>query len=133
MKRITTHNAAGEPIFDCGTCQAEGNLCHLYPCRTRAMRCLAAYEDTGLTPEEVIALKKEFEKVKKIRDDYATSARAIHLYLKEFCDETLPYPEMIADAVRRLSKKIEKTKENSDVPQASYQQDTDRYSKAFNC
>lgn len=34
-------------------------------------------------------------------EDYPEAARAIALQLKEFCDETLPYPEMIADAARK--------------------------------
>ena len=171
MKRITTHSEKGEPVFDCKSCEAEGNLCHIYPCRTRAMRALAAYEDTGLTPEEIIAqqsslqshnaaiehvrkrhanalgveksiledvlklfekdndtstealeekeeiekLKEKLEKANAIIDAYAVAARAIHLHLKNFCDESLPYPDMIADAARKASQILEDLRKDLDT------------------
>lgn len=40
-------------------------------------------------------------------ETYDESARVIHLWLKEFCDESLPFPEMIADAARKAAKHIE--------------------------
>lgn len=39
-------------------------------------------------------------------ETYEEAARVISLYLKEFCDESLTYPEMIAEASRRANKKI---------------------------
>ncbi|MDY7038752.1 MAG: hypothetical protein SV375_21685 [Thermodesulfobacteriota bacterium] len=40
-------------------------------------------------------------------DTYPEAARAIALWLDEFCDKSLRYPEMIADAARRAAKEIE--------------------------
>ena len=37
----------------------------------------------------------------QIIDAYAAAARVIHLYLAEFCDETLTMDQMIANASRR--------------------------------
>lgn len=34
--------------------------------------------------------------------DYPAAARAIALWLKKYCNEELPYPEMIADAARKV-------------------------------
>mgnify|MGYP001861098908 FL=1 len=42
-------------------------------------------------------------------------ARAIALHLKPFCDESLPYDEMIADAARKASDELEKVKEKYDA------------------
>lgn len=41
-------------------------------------------------------------------ESYAAAARVIALYLKRFCDEKLPYPEMIADASRKAAAEIER-------------------------
>lgn len=38
---------------------------------------------------------------------YEEAAAVIALWLSEFCDLTLPYPAMIADASRRAAKEIE--------------------------
>jgi len=40
-------------------------------------------------------------------DTYPEAARAIALWLDEFCDKSLRYPEMIADAARRAAREIE--------------------------
>lgn len=47
------------------------------------------------------SLQAELARVTKIRNDYATAARAIALWLDDFCDRTLPYSKMIAEAARR--------------------------------
>lgn len=39
--------------------------------------------------------------------DYPEAAIVIHLWLKDFCDESLPFPDMIAEAARKASKRIE--------------------------
>jgi hypothetical protein len=44
---------------------------------------------------------------KKRIDTYTQAARCIALWLDEFCDKSLRYPEMIADAARRAAKEIE--------------------------
>ena len=52
-------------------------------------------------------LQAENEKLRETVDKYATAARAIALHLKPFCDESLPYDEMIADAARKASDELE--------------------------
>ena len=54
--------------------------------------------------------KTEIEKLQNQVDVYATAARTIALYLNDFCDKTLPYHEMIADASRKASAEIERLK-----------------------
>ena len=43
-------------------------------------------------------------------ETYPEAARVIHLWLEDFCDESLAYPAMIAEAARRASKEIERLK-----------------------
>lgn len=43
---------------------------------------------------------------KGLLDAYAASARSIKLNLKEFCEEEVPYPKMIADAARMASDRL---------------------------
>ena len=52
-------------------------------------------------------LQAENEKLRETVDKYATAARVIALHLKPFCDESLPYDEMIADATRKSSDELE--------------------------
>ena len=52
-------------------------------------------------------LEAENEKLRETVDKYATAARVIALHLKPFCDESLPYDEMIADAARKASDELE--------------------------
>jgi len=40
-------------------------------------------------------------------DTYPEAARVIALWLDEFCDKSLRYPEMIAEAARKAAKEIE--------------------------
>jgi hypothetical protein len=42
--------------------------------------------------------------------DYPAAARVIGLYLSDFCDGSLPYPQMIADAARWAADYIDKLK-----------------------
>lgn len=42
-----------------------------------------------------------------LKDDYAAAARSIALNLAEFCDDSLAYPEMIAEASRRARTELE--------------------------
>lgn len=65
-------------------------------------------------------IEKKLEQVTKIRDDYAVAARTISLYLKEFCDESLPYPELIADASRKASAELEKVKKEQEKPPVTF-------------
>ena len=55
-------------------------------------------------------LQAENEKLRETVDKYATAARVIALHLKPFCNESLPYDEMIADAARKASDELEQVK-----------------------
>ena len=60
-------------------------------------------------------LQAENEKLRETVDKYATAARVIALHLKPFCDESLPYDEMIADAARKASDELEQVKRENDA------------------
>lgn len=60
-------------------------------------------------------LQAENEKLRETVDKYATAARVIALHLKPFCDESLPYDEMIADAARKASDELERVKAERDA------------------
>lgn len=46
--------------------------------------------------------------------EYDEAARVIHLYLNEFCDESLPFPAMVADAARKADKEIKAIKDENE-------------------
>ena len=72
----------------------------------------------GLYDEAATALstlQAENEKLRETVDKYATAARVIALHLKPFCDESLPYDEMIADAARKASDELEQVKQERDA------------------
>jgi uncharacterized small protein (DUF1192 family) len=88
----------------------------------KAVDRLFAYESTNKTPEEVVALQAEIssltaelKKSQQIVDKYASSARVIALYLKDFCNDTLPYDEMISDAARKAEAELEQVKADRDA------------------
>ena len=64
-------------------------------------------------------LQAENEKLRETVDKYATAARVIALHLKPFCDESLPYDEMIADAARKASDELEQVKNERDSARAT--------------
>jgi predicted nuclease with TOPRIM domain len=155
MDRLTARNQAGLAYL-VNVKPNEQAVDSEYPntlrCILESFKRLAAYEDTGLTPEEINALKSgcdtmikenadllaenakllsennandraiielndenanlraELERSKEIVQKYATSARAIALWLNEFCNDKLPYDEMIAEAARKASAEIEQVR-----------------------
>ena len=60
-------------------------------------------------------LQAENEKLRETVDKYAVAARVIALHLKPFCDKSLTYDEMIADASRKASAELEQTKAERDA------------------
>lgn len=44
----------------------------------------------------------------EIKLDYPAAARSISVWLEKYCDESLEYPNMVAEAARRASKEIER-------------------------
>ena len=67
-KRMTKRDTDGQAIMDCQKCKADWTGKHGKPmadctalyCRNRLLERLVEYEDTGLTPEEVSALVKDW-------------------------------------------------------------------------
>lgn len=54
MNRLTKRDAGGNPTMNCDVCDEKGRgHCGLLPCRNQLIKHLAAYEDTGLEPEEI--------------------------------------------------------------------------------
>ena len=68
MERLTKRDADGQAMMDCQKCKADWTGKHGKPlvdctalyCRNRLLDRLAEYEDTGLEPEEVSALVKDW-------------------------------------------------------------------------
>lgn len=69
MERLTKRDTDGQTMMDCEKCKADWTGKHGKPmvdctalyCRNRLKDRLAAYEDTGLTPEEVLPKDKADE------------------------------------------------------------------------
>ena len=69
MERLTKRDTDGQAMMDCQKCEADWTGKHGKPmvdctalyCRNRLKDRLAAYEDTGLTPEEVLPKDKADE------------------------------------------------------------------------
>ena len=69
MERLTKRDTDGQAMMDCEKCKADWTGKHGKPmvdctalyCRNRLKDRLAAYEDTGLTPEEVLPKDKADE------------------------------------------------------------------------
>ena len=69
MERLTKRDTDGQAMMDCQKCEADWTGKHGKPmvdctalyCRNRLKDRLAAYEDTGLEPEEVERSKLEIE------------------------------------------------------------------------
>lgn len=84
------------------------------------------YNIMGVAATALSTVQAENEKLREIVDKYATAARVIALHLKPFCDESLPYDEMIADAARKASDKLEQVKrENSHLKEILYGMEKD--------
>ena len=78
--------------------------------------CLNDYSRmAGEAATALSTLQAENEKLRETVDKYATAARVIALHLKPFCDESLPYDEMIADAARKASDELEQVKRERDA------------------
>ena len=66
MERLTKRDTDGQAMMDCEKCKADWTGKHGKPmvdctalyCRNRLKDCLAAYEDRGLRPEEVLPKDK---------------------------------------------------------------------------
>jgi hypothetical protein len=91
---------------DCPVCSSDTPCPDLMPHAADLLESLSA---------ELTEYEKSYADVIEIRDRYATAARAIHLWLKDFCNEKLPYPEMIEDAARKVAQALDESQEELDV------------------
>ena len=57
MERLTKRLESGTVVMDCDACKAKNAICTMKSCRNRLKDRLAAYEDTGLEPDAVNAIK----------------------------------------------------------------------------
>jgi len=57
MERLTKRLEDGLAVMDCSSCELQEKYCTALGCRNRLKDRLAVYEDTGLAPEEVEAIK----------------------------------------------------------------------------
>ena len=71
----------------------------------------ALRDNTSILHEEARIYYDRAMAAEKRLELYATAARVIALHLERFCDESLPYDEMIADAARKAGEKLQKAKE----------------------
>lgn len=55
MERLTKYLTDDCAVLDCTACPYHNNGCHTMNCRNRLIEKLAAYEDTGLEPEDIIS------------------------------------------------------------------------------
>lgn len=108
---------------DNGNCTAVGGFCTAVPAaycplipelraENAQLRAELEYEKEHANAyyEECGQWEAENEKLRETVDKYAKAARVIALHLKPFCDESLPYDEMIADAARKASDELEQVK-----------------------
>jgi hypothetical protein len=78
------------------------------------LRCAARTAKWSLLDDAaglIESLQAQFAEVTQTRDDYATAASAISLWLKEFCDNSLTYDQMIADAARKAANALSESRE----------------------
>ena len=61
MERLTQRLEDGQVLVNCEHCEYHNKLCHVLFCRNRLKARLAAYEDTGLEPEEIITLRHAYD------------------------------------------------------------------------
>lgn len=54
--RLTKRLSDGQAALECKACALKSNGCTLYSCRQQLKNRLAAYEDTGLEPGEIMTL-----------------------------------------------------------------------------
>lgn len=102
MERLTRIDGIGQneiiKCFGCGLETAGAELEHCGYCEhwQTILDRLAAYEDTGLTPEEVSALREQLTRITAERDQMAG-------WVECLCDVDVPEdPEMVKGALMAL-------------------------------
>lgn len=71
--------------------------------------CFALTEEIRKREEaeaKLASAQEEIARQSALVEKYAAAARVIGLHLREFCDDSLPYDEMIADASRKVAEEL---------------------------
>ena len=104
MERLTKRDTDGQAIMDCEKCKADWTGKHGKPmvdctalyCRNRLKNRLAAYEDTGLTPEDC-ARATEIDDI--LLDEYYPSGRMRELIKADKDGRVVVLPCKVGDTV----------------------------------
>lgn len=104
MERLTQRDTDGQAIMDCEKCKADWTGKHGKPmvdctalyCRNRLKNRLAAYEDTGLTPEDC-ARATEIDDI--LLDEYYPSGRMRELIKADKAGRLVVLPCKVGDTV----------------------------------
>ena len=104
MERLTKRDTDGQAIMDCEKCKADWTGKHGKPmvdctalyCRNRLKNRLAAYEDTGLTPEDC-ARATEIDDI--LLDEYYPSGRMRELIKADKAGRLVVLPCKVGDTV----------------------------------
>lgn len=104
MERLTKRDTDGQAMMDCEKCKADWTGKHGKPmadctalyCRNRLKNRLAAYEDTGLTPEDC-ARATEIDDI--LLDEYYPSGRMRELIKADKDGRVVVLPCKVGDTV----------------------------------
>ena len=111
MERLTKRLDNGEAVLDCDNCGLKKYRdCTLYGCRTRIMKCLAAYEDTGLTPETCAEYKKFEDEVVASGKTFGRLVELLHADKDGRC---VVLPCKVGDTVWRIKRTFEEYPDKS--------------------
>lgn len=112
MERLTKRDTDGQAMMDCEKCKADWTGKHGKPmadctalyCRNRLKNRLAAYEDTGLTPEEITAMQQTLDEYHKVADPLLRAQADGRLVVLPFtrgrtllCEENIDSPRLMKD------------------------------------
>ena len=108
MERLTKRDTDGQVMMDCETCKADGAGRHGKPmadctalyCRNRLKNRLAAYEDTGLTPEDC-ARATEIDDI--LLDEYYPSGRMRELIKADKDGRVVVLPCKVGDRLYEVT------------------------------
>lgn len=76
MERLTKRLPDGKAVMDCDSCeQKKDKQCTLYECRASLIKRLAAYEDTGFSPEEIFKMYGELCLLESALKNYGSHER----------------------------------------------------------
>lgn len=106
-ERMTKRDTDGQAMMDCQKCKADwtGKYgkpmadCTALYCRNRLMDCLAAYEDTGLTPAEVHSMYSEWNAMMSVLNSIGSYDRLRELAEADKDGRVVVLPCKVGDTV----------------------------------